>query len=244
MLYRNSKSVNLQDVEKAYLKVRAKEERIYSDEQVKRLPEISKTHSQYNEWQIRKDSLKKIVECIGQQSTAKRVLDLGCGNGWMSNAIQQKGYDVVGVDINQLELEQAARLFPHCTFYERDIFDDTTDFHQFDVIVISAALQYFQQPLKLIKKLKEELLVNNGQILIADTKFYKTEEIGAARMRSENYYHSLQVDDMVHHYFHHNVEILHQMNAQVVRNNSNFETLINRFKGIRNPFKLYSIKQN
>ncbi len=242
MLFKKFKSKGLQELENAYLSVRKKEERIYTDEHVLLLPEISKDHSQYKEWQIRKDSLNQILKYLDQQSTVKKVLDLGCGNGWMSNALQQNGFETVGVDINLLELEQAARLFPNCNFYECDIFDDSSDLQQVDLVIISAALQYFEQPIKLIEKIKSTLLNKNGQIIIADTKFYKTEEIKAACLRSQKYYQSLEANDMIGHYFHHNVEILQQLNASIISNNSTFEKIIKRIKGINNPFNLYVIK--
>lgn len=36
-----------------------------------------------------------------------RVLDLGCGEGWLSRALQSLGYDVIGVDSNDLLIAKA-----------------------------------------------------------------------------------------------------------------------------------------
>ncbi|MEY3421011.1 MAG: hypothetical protein RIR48_1300 [Bacteroidota bacterium] len=244
MLYRKPKSAYLQKVEKAYLTVRTKEGRVYTDDQVLQLPNISKSHHQYKEWLIRKDSLYKILTVLNKQPQVKRILDLGCGNGWMCNALNKNGFEVVGMDINQLELEQAARLFPQCTFYERDILEDNSDLNPFDAIIISAAFQYFKEPQQLIEKLKNNLLNKDGFILIADTKFYTSMEFEAAQLRTEHYYHQMEVSEMIEHYYHHNVNILTKINARIVRNSSIFGTIFNRITGIKNPFNLYKISQD
>jgi SAM-dependent methyltransferase len=244
MLYRRTKSAHLQDLETTYLSVREKEERIYSDDQVLILPKISRSHAQYKEWLIRQNSLGRICSFILKHPRVKRILDLGCGNGWMCNALNNRGYAVVGIDVNGLELEQAARLFPNCSFYERDIFEDNADLGTFDVIIISAALQYFKEPVQLIELLKRNLLDKDGFILIADTKFYSPEEVESAQLRTQHYYQSLQENEMTSYYFHHSTTLLKQINSHMVKNPRIFESLYYLFRGIKNPFNLYVIHQN
>jgi nucleoside-diphosphate-sugar epimerase len=59
----------------------------------------------------------------------------------MSNQLCQSGYEVVGVDMNTLELDQAKRLLEkeQLTFVNGDVFRDL-DIGKFDCVVISAAL--------------------------------------------------------------------------------------------------------
>jgi SAM-dependent methyltransferase len=242
MLIQYSKSEQLEHVEKAYLKVRAKEDRIYPDELVKNFPKVDRRHPQYKEWLIRQDSLLSITQFLTSKPQLKRILDLGCGNGWMSNCLQQQGYEVVGVDINTTELEQAARLFPSVTFYELDIFQDVSMLGKFDAVIISAALQYFEFPAPLLVKLKTSLLLQGGILMIADTKFYSHQEIEAARQRSKSYYKQLQSEEMAAHYFHHHEEIITQLGAHPVRKKSIFDRVIARWRGLHNPFTIYVIE--
>jgi SAM-dependent methyltransferase len=244
MLYRKTKSTYLQSVESAYLSVRTKEGRVYTDDQVLLVQELSKSHPQHKEWMIRKDSLKKIINVLKDNPKVNRILDLGCGNGWMSNSLNKAGYEVVGLDINRLELEQAARLFTNCTFFEGDVFDDVTDLQFFDAIIISAALQYFKDPILLIEHLKKNLLNQNGFIVIADTKFYKMQDVKSAQLRTQTYYQQMQISEMTSHYFHHQIDILNQLNASVIKSKSIFAEVRDRLKGIKNPFKLYKISKN
>ncbi len=42
------------------------------------------------------------------------ILELGCGNGWLSHLLSQSlQRDVCGIDVNRTELTQAARMFGH-----------------------------------------------------------------------------------------------------------------------------------
>ena len=96
-----------------YLKVRALENRVLSDFQVQQLPDISKEHTLYNEWQLRKKSANRFLRYFAKKTTTQTVLDLGCGNGWFTHIIAEisESNTVFGLDINPLELEQANRVF-------------------------------------------------------------------------------------------------------------------------------------
>jgi SAM-dependent methyltransferase len=41
----------------------------------------------------------------------KRVLDLGCGDGWGCNELKRRGYEVLGITVNPKEYEHAKRVY-------------------------------------------------------------------------------------------------------------------------------------
>src|ERR1700760_2662093 len=45
-----------------------------------------------------------------------RVLDVGCGPGFVTAYLAERGVDVTGVDLSPRMIEHARRLHPHCTF--------------------------------------------------------------------------------------------------------------------------------
>jgi 2-polyprenyl-3-methyl-5-hydroxy-6-metoxy-1,4-benzoquinol methylase len=49
--------------------------------------------------------------------TGKRVLDIGCGGGFMTNAFRRWSASASGVDISEPSLAYARAHFPRCTFY-------------------------------------------------------------------------------------------------------------------------------
>ena len=53
--------------------------------------------------------ISSILHASFERGTAPRVLDLGCGAGFVANALAARGHDVVGVDIAEASLAVAAR---------------------------------------------------------------------------------------------------------------------------------------
>ncbi len=102
------------DFEEAYLAARHKEGRIYLDEIVRQLPVVPKGHPQEKEWGLRRHNVQQLLLHL-QEKAPNRILDLGCGNGWLTHQLiaGQKSGSVLGLDINITELEQAQRLFAH-----------------------------------------------------------------------------------------------------------------------------------
>jgi SAM-dependent methyltransferase len=50
-----------------------------------------------------------------------RILDLGCGVGAVSRRLSEKGFSVVGVEINSAAVEEARRTASGATFHVRDV---------------------------------------------------------------------------------------------------------------------------
>lgn len=97
--------------ENLYMELRRKENRLYGDEIVANLPEISRDHSQYFEWAVRKKSLHQLVNYL-QKKKPNSILEIGCGNGWLSHQLAKLlPAEICAVDVNETELRQAAYLF-------------------------------------------------------------------------------------------------------------------------------------
>jgi len=194
--------------EKEYISVRKTEERFYPDSIVKYLPSIEPGHSHADEWLVRKKSFEKLLQYI-QGKNYQVILEVGCGNGWLSNRIASKtDCLVVGLDLNQVELKQAARVFGNSTkliFVYGNIFEKIFPLEVFDIIIFASSIQYFRNLYEVILA-AFRFLKPNGEIHIIDSKFYNMNEVEAARKRTENYYCKLGFPDMAKSYFHHSWE--------------------------------------
>ncbi|WP_431210721.1 hypothetical protein ACQ86N_32840 [Puia sp. P3] len=71
--------------EKKYILIRTLENRLYTDDELAKLPEISATHTHHKEWQIRKNSCQRLVRYLSTRRRSPEILEIGCGNGWLSH---------------------------------------------------------------------------------------------------------------------------------------------------------------
>ncbi len=200
-----------QKQENAYLDVRQREGRVLDDEALRGLPDVSLSNIHAKEWQWRKQSFSRFKNyLLEQQNGAARILDVGCGNGWMSNRLAENPHwDVAGIDVNQYELEQAARLFgrENLQFYYADLPSLSAQaldaLGQFDVIVLAASVQYFPNLAELVSNLKR-FLHRGGEIHFVDSHFYRDQAAAAAaRQRTVDYYTTMGVPEMAAYYHHH-----------------------------------------
>jgi ubiquinone/menaquinone biosynthesis C-methylase UbiE len=232
------------EFETGYLNVRQKEGRVLNDSEVIELPHL-KNHKHSREWALRAKSAKRLKTYF-QNSNQGFLLDLGCGNGWFSNLLAKNfRLQVAGLDVNQQELEQAARLFSdqNIFFIRGDIFHISLPEQVFSYVTVNASIQYFQDPAALINRLFE-LLIKDGEIHIIDSPFYKQNEVAAARERTRAYYSSLGFAEMHNYYFHHTWEVLEPFNFEILYKPKISGKLFSAFSKPDIPFPWIKIKRN
>lgn len=194
--------------ERLYLNTRNREGRVLSDEAAKELPFIPDSSPFSREWALRRRSFGRLERYLIRRFSGiqARILDLGCGNGWMANRLaRQTNWELVAADLNLPELEQGNRLFGrnNLRFVYADILQSPFPKHTFDLIVLAASVQYFPD-LKALTEVLYHALKPEGEIHIIDSPFYRNEvEKAAAAQRSREYYAGLGVPEMAQYYHHH-----------------------------------------
>ncbi|MEZ4826627.1 MAG: class I SAM-dependent methyltransferase [Bacteroidia bacterium] len=191
--------------EKQYLKVRRKENRVYSDAEVRELPETFFYNLHRQEWEIRKKSLQRLFHYLKKREKSAHVLEVGCGNGWLAgNLAKLQHLEITGLDVNLFELEQAARVFDYSNlrFACGNIFEDILPFSSFDYVILSSAIQYFPNLTQLLNRCRQ-FLVQGGEIHILDSPLYMEREVDDARERTLAYYQSISCGEMADNYHHH-----------------------------------------
>src|SRR6185369_492378 len=102
------------------------EQRVYSDDVVRNLPDFSEQSTLKKEWDIRKITVRKLIKYLEKKNEKLSILELGCGNGWLSHQLAASlNAEVFGVDVNETELLQGARIFKddqNLSFLCADIF--------------------------------------------------------------------------------------------------------------------------
>jgi ubiquinone/menaquinone biosynthesis C-methylase UbiE len=229
-----------------YLRVREKEGRLYSDEIVKQLPFVPSGHLLMDEWRARSTSASRLIQYLSPRPKPLRILEIGCGNGWLSNMLAASGHHVIGTDQNSYELHQAARVFsvnPKLLFIKGNIFSAPFSCLQFDVIVLASVIQYFQNVSTLLS-----LLLNyikpQGEIHIIDSPFYSQDELISAMRRSQQYYSSLGFPEMSQHYFHHLISDLYAYHPKILYHPKPWKHFLNRWLSrVDSPFPWIVIKK-
>lgn len=188
-----------------YLAIRKKENRVLTDDEVKILPLTNSKNSNYKEWKVRKKTADRFIKYLQAKDNKLTILDIGCGNGWFSHKMSQLKHNILGLDVNLEELEQANRVFKNefLQFVYADIFDLKKQFlHKFDIITLNASVQYFSN-FDSLKKTLIQFLKSNGEIHILDSPFYYSNEIPSAKQRTLDYYTKIGFPEMAKYYFHH-----------------------------------------
>ena len=234
--------------ENEYLSLRIKEERVYTDDVIKILPDINKNYKHYFEWQIRKKSSDNFINYLNKKFTNEiKILEIGCGNGWLINKIAQSNLSLkcIGLDINKYELIQARKNFENdrIDFCYGNIFDDIFIEKSFDVILIASSIQYFKDINLLFDKLF--LLLNtSGEIHIIDSPLYKISELEVARLKSQKYYKSIGFEGMSELYFHHSINEFENYNLEIIYNpNIIFNKISSKFLKDKTPFPWIKFKK-
>lgn len=57
---------------------------------------------------IRKRQIRLIIDAI-EQAKPRKILDLGCGAGWISKILSSKGYDITGIDTSSWLIKNAMK---------------------------------------------------------------------------------------------------------------------------------------
>ncbi|MDH6060742.1 methyltransferase domain-containing protein [Chrysosporum bergii ANA360D] len=96
-----------------------------------------------------------------------RILDIGCGNGSLSNLIAQCGYEVVGVEESESGVKLARDAFPNCRFIQGSIYNLPYGEigENFDIVIAAEVIEHLFFPKQLVINAKKYLKPNGSLIL-------------------------------------------------------------------------------
>lgn len=143
-----------------------------------------------DEWAIRRRSFEALIKHViipyeNQNHGRLRILDLGAGNGWLSNRLAQRGHVLAAVDLLTNPLDGLGAQ----VYYESRFTSVQAEFdhlpladEQIELIIYNSSLHY---SIDYTATLREalRLLVRNGRVVVMDTPLYRKAESGAAMVR-------------------------------------------------------------
>ncbi len=164
--------------------------RVQDPEHLRALPFRDLSRKRVSEWAIRARSFEALVRSVVEplESRAEgplRVLDLGCGLGWLAYRLALRGHDVAAVDLLVNDFDGLGV----CRHYGRALLAVQAEFDRLpfgdasvDLVVYGASLHYAQDYASTLREALR-VLAPDGRIVIMDTPIYRDAASGATMIR-------------------------------------------------------------
>lgn len=227
--------IKISEVDKDYEiscnNLRRRERRNYSDDEIRLLPFASPKNPHREEWNLRAKSFMRFRAHLTSKCDSLQILDLGCGNGWVSAQLGKNlKNNYYCVDIHLTELLLGAKIFKseNIKFILADIFQMSFPRSSFDLIILNSSIQYFKD-LRILMRELFYLLKNDGEIHLLDSPIFYQSELEFEKNRSINYYNSLGFPKMHEKLFHHTYERLNDYNYKILFNPNSITNKIFNF---------------
>lgn len=146
------------------------------------LPEVPPDDPQFVVWQVRRESFTRLNHLLLSRfrHDAPAVLDLGAGNGWLSNRLAQAGCRPVAVDV----LDDPHDGLAACAHYDISFPRVQADFddlpfaaRQFDAVIFNGSLHYAPDVAATLMR-AAALLAPGGALAVVDSPAFLREADG------------------------------------------------------------------
>lgn len=111
--------------------------------------------------------LVPVILDLLQNHSGKRVMDIGCGNGSVSEVLVQNGYELVGIEPSESGITCCREKMPQAEFYQKSLGEDFSFLNgkQFDVVLCSEVIEHLYDPAQLFE-VAASFLSAGGLLLI------------------------------------------------------------------------------
>lgn len=129
---------------------------------------IKPTISQVETYETKNEEYKKEfrpILSVLQGRNIKNVLDIGCASGILLSLLEQRGYNVYGLEPNKEAYIQANKKFPRRIFYGTLRKFKKNNKKRFDAVIYNHVLEHIQNVAEEIELIKRSL-TKNGLLII------------------------------------------------------------------------------
>lgn len=148
-------------------------------------PDVKNHLNQFYQKQKIRSLNKLLKKCYNVEKN--RVLDFGCGPGFFSNILYNKGANVVGIDISENLIKRNKSYYPFIEFEYLNSNHLSFNNETFDLVLSMMVLQHieYQSQIKLIKEFSRTLK-KGGYVIIVESIYEKD--------KNENIYSRSKMD--------------------------------------------------
>lgn len=118
--------------------------------------------------------LKPLINILNKSKNTT-ILDIGCGNGWLTNILIDNGFDAYGTDASETGIKVAKQKHPD-RFFVQDLTKDSLPIElqniKFDTIISTEVIEHLYSPREYLKFCKRILQKTGGGELILSTPYH------------------------------------------------------------------------
>jgi len=120
-----------------------------------------------NEPKLSQSYLARPIIGALRQLKVRRILDLGCGNGALSNYLQRQGFSVLGCDVDEMGVNIASSSGSGAIFKRVGVYDSPCALGEkgFDAVVSTEVIEHLYLPAAL-PRFAREILKPGGYLII------------------------------------------------------------------------------
>jgi 2-polyprenyl-3-methyl-5-hydroxy-6-metoxy-1,4-benzoquinol methylase len=113
----------------------------------------------------------RILDAEVSRGTAKRIFDLGCGDGSVAAVLAARGFDVTGVDPSPTGIEAARRALPGLRFEQGSAYDDLAGkYGRFPIVLSLEVVEHLYDPRQYARTVYS--LLEPGGLAIISTPYH------------------------------------------------------------------------
>lgn len=96
-----------------------------------------------------------------------KIIDIGCGNGFLASCLARKGYEVTGIDVSSEGIALAKNAYPHIFFCVASAYDNLSEKlgNDYDLVVSIEVIEHLYNP-KLLLQNAHALLKAGGSLIV------------------------------------------------------------------------------
>ena len=116
-------------------------------------------------------AVSRVLDKLTVPARARRLFELGCGNGSVAYELTRRGWDLTGVDPSAEGIEQAQAAYPELKLACGSAYDDlATQYGQFPVVLSLEVVEHVYAPRRYVRTVFD--LLTSGGTAIISTPFH------------------------------------------------------------------------
>lgn len=115
-----------------------------------------------------------VYEYLRSSNKTKKILEVGCGLGYLTYSLQKSNYQTLGIDISKTAIKFAVGQFG--SYYLNIELKDLDAKEKFDLIIATELIEHLKNPLEFLEYCKKHLK-NNGTILLTTPNYNHKNQI-------------------------------------------------------------------